>query len=288
MRKMFLAGLTSAFALAAGAAAADPAMWKASDEDSDIWLFGSIHLLDEGAQWKTEALETALKDSDLYYYEMSMSPESQAATQQLIMELGVNQDGKTLSSYLTEEQNALLEEVAGDLGLQVAQMQPLKPWLANLQLSIMAVQKAGYNPESGVEMRLLPETPDDQERFFETGEEQMRFFADMDMNVQVDALVTSLKQLKEDPDMFDRLVTGWKEGDTSVLIDLLANDMREQSPELYDVLIRQRNEDWVEEIDTLMQGDEDALIIVGAGHLVGEDGVPALLEEAGYTVERVQ
>lgn len=288
MRKLFLAGLASAFALAAGAAAADPAMWKASDADSEVWLFGSIHLLDEGAQWRTEALETALNEADLYYYEMSMSPESQARTRQMVMKLGMNPEGKTLSSYLTAEQNALLEEVAAGLGLQAAQMQTLKPWLASLQLGVMAVQKAGYNPQSGVEMRLYPETPDDRERYFETGEEQMRFFAGLDMNTQVDALVASLKQLKEDPDMFERLVKGWKQGDTDVLIDLLANDMREQSPELYDVLIRQRNEAWVGEIDKLMEGGEDALVVVGAGHLVGEDGVPALLEEAGYRVERVQ
>lgn len=288
MRKMFMAGLTSAFALAAGAAAADPAMWKASDEDSEIWLFGSIHVLGEDAEWETPALDAALEAAQLYFYETPTDEAAQAAMQPLIMQYGLNEPGKTLSSYLTDKENALLEEVAGELGLQVDQIQPLKPWLANLQIAMMAIQQAGYNPQSGVEMSLAPATPDEQERFFETAEEQIRFFADLDMDVQTDALVASLKQLKEDPEMFDRMVASWLEGDVDALAEIFNSDMKEQSPEVYEALIVNRNKAWVEDIRKLMDGDENAVIIVGAGHLVGQDGVPAMLEAEGVTVERVQ
>jgi len=287
MTKMTLLA-TAAALLTSSAALAKPAMWKASDADSEIWLFGSIHLLDEDTQWRSEALQNALDQADYYYYEVPTDAEAQAEIQGLVNQLGVITDGRTLNDYLEEDEIALLNRVAPSVGIDPAQLQPLKPWLAGLSIGVTAMQRAGYNPESGVERQLGAVTDDDRERFFETPEQQLRMLAGGDDDVQAASLVSTLEQLEEEPELFDTMVSTWASGDADGLNELLVTSLRDVSPELWDALIVKRNNAWVETIDELMQGDEDAVIIVGAGHLVGAEGVPAALAERGYTVERIQ
>lgn len=289
MRKMFLGAVSAGVIMvSAGAAAADPAIWKASDADSEIWMFGSVHLLSPDSQWRTDALDAIISNADFYYYETPTDAEAQAKIQALVQQYGLNGPGETLNDFLTGEQAALLERVAPSVGLTAAQLQPLKPWLAGLSIGISAIQKAGYDPQSGVEMILSAETPDDQERFFETAEEQIKVLAGGDAELQAASLQATLEQLEEDPDLFDDMVAAWEAGDTDELHDLMVESMRDTDPAVYQALVVNRNKNWVKDIKTLMEGDEDALIIVGAGHLVGDEGVPAMLKAEGYTVERVQ
>ncbi|WP_161624623.1 TraB/GumN family protein [Euryhalocaulis caribicus] len=289
MRKAVLGAIGAAATIIMGGAAhAEPAIWKASDADSEIWLFGSVHLLNEDSVWRTDILETALSEADLFYYEVPLDAEAQAEIQALVQQRGLNGEGETLNGYLTDEQAALLEEIAPSVGLTAAQMQPMKPWLANLTLGVMAIQKAGYNPQSGVEMKLIAETPDARERFLETPEEQIMILSGGSDEVQAGALQATLEQLRDDPDLFDRMVAAWENGDAEALDTLMVDSMKDVDPAIYEALIVRRNAAWVEDIKALMEGDEDALVTVGAGHLVGEGGVPALLQAEGYTVERVQ
>lgn len=291
MTKSILTGLGAVSAMAlfwAGVAAADPAIWKASDEDSDVWLFGSVHVLEEGTRWKTQTLEEILDSAAWFYYETPTDAEAQAEIAQLIGRYGVELGGKKLTDYLDEEQTELLSRVAADLGVPLSSLQQLKPWLANLTLQIMFLQKSGYQPGAGVELSLAPLTPDEQERFFETAEEQIGFFTGLSEEASVDALVAALHQVEEQPKLFDKLVDAWEAGDLETLNALFNDAMKEAGPEVYQALVVSRNEAWVEEILAMMAGEDDALITVGAGHMVGEAGVPALLEAEGITVERIQ
>lgn len=274
--------------LALGQAAAEPAMWKASDEDSEIYLFGSIHLLNEGPDWQTEALGTALSLADYYYYELPMDAEAQAQMQTLALQYGTNPEGKTLSSYLTEDQKAAFDAAVTSFGMSPAALEPYRPWLAYLTLTVVSVQAAGFDPTSGVETIMMAQTEDAKERYFETAEEQIRFFADMPDEVQAQLLVTVVEQIEEGPEVLTNMANAWRAGDIETLNEIVNDSLVEVSDEVYQTLIVKRNKAWVEEIKALMEGDEEAVIIVGAGHLIGADGVPTLLEAEGIKVERVQ
>ena len=285
--KKALLGAVSAIAMTA-AAQADPAMWKVSDEDSEILLFGSIHVLREDTQWRTDALDAAIAAADEVYYETPMTAEAQAASQQLVPQFGLNPPGRPLSSMLTEEQNAQLARIAGQFGLPVQNLEPLRPWLAGITITMLGIQQAGYNPMSGVELTLSAVTEDERERYFETFEDQFGFFAGLSPEVELHFLTSSLDQIENDPDMLDRMVAAWTEGDVTGLSSLFHEGMLEAGPEVYDVLLLQRNRRWADEIQTMLDGSGNTLIVVGAGHLVGPDGVPSLLEAEGISVERVQ
>lgn len=286
MRNFFIS--LGASLLALGQAAAEPAMWKASDEDSEIYLFGSIHLLNEGPDWQTETLGNALSLADYYYYELPMDAEAQGQMQALALQYGTAPEGETLSSYLNEGQKAAFDAAVTSFGMSPAALDPYRPWLAYLTLSVMSVQAAGFDPASGVETILMAQTDDARERYFETAEEQIRFFADMSDEVQAQLLVTVIEQIEEGPETLARMADAWRAGDVDTLNEIVNGSLTEVSDEVYETLIVKRNQAWVEEIKTLMQGDEEAVIIVGAGHLIGEDGVPTLLQADGIKVERVQ
>jgi uncharacterized protein YbaP (TraB family) len=263
-------------------------MWLVSDEDSRVWLFGSIHALPEGTQWRSEQFDGIMREVDLYYYEAPTDAEGQAQVQAAVIRLGLNPPGERLTSYLSDEEAALLRQLAQTYGLPVANLEIMRPWLAGLTLSVGAMQLEGFSLSSGIELTLQPETPDSNERYFETPAEQLHFFADMPHEVQVGTLIETLHQLSEVQDVFHAMFDAWHAGDVEALETVLEALEMKEYPQVRQAIIVKRNKAWVEEIAHLMAGSDDALIVVGAGHLVGEDAVPGLLEERGFAVERVQ
>lgn len=286
MKKIVL-GLATSLVLSS-AAIADPAMWRVSDADSEIYLFGSVHVLKPTTEWRTGTLDAALTGADEIYFELPMTAEAQAASQSLIPQFGLNQPGQPLRGMLSTKENEQLVRVAGQYGLPAAQLDPLQPWLVSVTLSMMALQGQGYNPMSGVELTLAGEIDDSRERFFETYADQFGFFAGLSRDIQVDFLTVTMEQIEENPTALDELVNAWAAGDVSTLDQIFHDGMRETDQEVYDVLILNRNVNWANQIETLMSGSGSAVIVVGAGHLVGENGVPNMLTERGYSVERVQ
>lgn len=271
------------------AEAAAPAIWKASDADSNIWLFGSVHVLDEDTKWKTETLTRAIDSADLYYYEVPIDdPQVAVRMMGIFASKGANPSGKQLTDYLDDEQDKLLTDAVADLGLPLSALQPMKPWAAALTIVPLQLQKAGYRADIGVELTLLAQTADDKERFFETVDQQMGFFVDLDQEQSVAFLVSSLEDMEKGSGLLDRLVDAWSVGDVEAMEVLINESMKKESPEVYQILLVNRNKQWVKKIAELMAGDQDVLVTVGAGHLVGDQGVPSLLQAEGFTVERVQ
>ncbi len=285
--KAVLAGLL-AVASSASLAHGEPAMWKASDADSDIWLFGSIHVLDAETRWRTPAFEAAFREADYFYYEALTTPDVEARVQKLVMQLGVNSPGERLTAQLSQSDIALLRAVSGSFGLNVGQLEAMRPWLASITLSTLALQANGYNQESGIERVLQPQTPDVAERFFETAEQQLRLFADLPAPIEAAMLSATLRQLHDEPEIISDMIEFWRSGDTDALDKLLNDSMRDEHFDVHHALIVRRNEAWLEELVSFMAGDEEAMIIVGAGHLVGDQGLPVMLKARGFRVERIQ
>jgi hypothetical protein len=278
----------AALAAAQGPALSAPPMWRVSDDDSRVWLFGSMHALPEGTQWRSALFDEVFEEVDLYYYEALMDAHGQAEVQAAVMRLGLNPPGESLTGYLTEAEADLLRRLAAAYGLPVTNLEVMRPWLAGLTLSVGAMQTEGFSMTAGVELTLQPQTPDWDERYFETPGGQLRIFADLPHDVQVGTLITTLHQLVEMHGVFHTMFEAWHAGDLEALEAVLEALAMEEPSQVREALIVRRNEAWVEDITELMAGAQDALIVVGVGHLVGDDALPGLLEAKGYTVERVQ
>lgn len=272
---------------------ANPALWSISDEDSTVYLFGTVHILPPELEWRTDALEAAFADAEIVYFEVdALSQESQAEMQALIPQLGLNTPGVTLSSMINEEARGHVGTIAERIGAPadafMAQLDPLQPWLASLQMAVLQMQAAGYQAGSGAEAALNAdaEAAGKAKGYFETVEEQLRFLSDSPMEVQVADFEVSVEQMVEEPRILTELVQAWAVGDMGHIDQLINDDMRETSPELYERIIVQRNRNWIPQIMAALDGSDDAFVAVGAGHMPGPEGVIALLEAEGLEVAR--
>ena len=275
------------WAALAGAAAADPPLWRARGPNgAEVVLFGSVHVLTEDARWRTPELEVALAEADQVWFETPFDPASRAEAGTLAFERSKAPPGRTLSSYLSRSERALLERTAARLALPMATLETMQPWYVEMLIAVTDLQRIGGRQALGVEEQIsasLP--PDKQRRAFETTAQQVALFADAPPREQAASLVQSLQELEAEPDAFAKLQQAWTSGDVRFLEREAVAPMKAKAPRLYRRLVTNRNRAWVATIEGLLKGSEQALIVVGVGHLVGPDSVPAMLRRRGFAVE---
>lgn len=271
--------------LTAAPAAAEPPVWTVRDADSTIVLFGSVHVLPADLDWRPAALDAALAKADDLWFETPVDAENEAAASRAAMASGYLPADQSLSALLTPEGRARLDRLCGRLGVAPAAIDRLRPWFADVTIGVVALMNQGASVTTGVERTLADAAPKARRRAFETPAEQIAFFAEAPLADQLASLEDTLKQIDEDPAYYDRLIDAWANGDTRAIETLGLTPMKQVSLYLYDRLIVQRNRRWAEAIAGRMAGAGETVIVVGVGHLVGPDSVPALLRARGFKVE---
>ncbi len=262
-----------------------PALWVIRDADSTIYLFGTVHVLRPDTAWGSARVDQALASADELWLEVT-NPDDLAAAAPLIQRYGLSPD-RPLSSQLTAQELADLDAAARTIGATGPQMDPMRPWLAALSLAMAPLVKAGYDPQSGVELILRGRAAaaGTRVRGLETLEQQITILAALTEPTQLAYLRSTLEDFDDAGRDLDRMVEGWARGDLRRMETLMADEMKAQSIYLYDALLVRRNADWAEQIDTLLDGSGTQFIAVGSGHLVGEDSVIAMLRERGIEVQ---
>lgn len=263
-----------------------PALWVIRDADSTLYLFGTVHVLRPTTAWGSAKVDAAFDASQNVIFEIS-NPDDQAAIQPLIGQYGVSPD-RPLSSLLTPEELADLNEAAQSIGASAAQLDPLRPWLAGLTLSVAPLMRAGYDPRSGVEtiLKARAEAAGKPISGFETIDEQVRILATLSEDTQVAFLRATLEGFENATTELDGLVSAWATGDVEGIERLGVDEMRAASEEVYQALLARRNANWADQIQTLLAGSGTTFIAVGSAHLAGDDSVQEILEDRGVTVTR--
>ncbi|MEE4317959.1 MAG: TraB/GumN family protein [Erythrobacter sp.] len=263
-----------------------PALWKVADEDTTIYLFGTVHVLPKGIEWYDATIASALEGSDMIVTEIKMDKASEAELQQLSMQMGMLPGGTTLRSLLTPEQTTAYEGALAKIGAPPAAFDPLKPWLAGLTLSLVPLMQQGYDPSSGVEKVLLTKAGDKPQGALETAEFQLGIFNGMPTEGQVAFLMEAVEGMDDVKTMLDRMVAEWAEGDADELAAIMNENM--EDPAVAEALLYQRNANWAEWIDTRLDTPGTVFVAVGAGHLAGAKSVQDYLAEKGIAVARVK
>ena len=276
--------------LAAGASPvlAEPALWVIKDKDSTIYLFGTIHVLKPSTPWRSPKITKALSDAEDVVTEI-VEPDDPAVTQALVLKYGTD-NVTPLSAKLSPDSYAKLETAAQGMNFPAHGMDAMRPWRAAITLSLVPLFKAGYDPESGVEKKLTAQAKAAGKPIagFETLERQLRFFADMTPGQEAQLLESTLDEIDEGPAKVDALVTAWADGDQAALKTQMIDEMRRDYPEIYKLLLTDRNRDWAGQIKTKLAGSGVSFVAVGAGHLVGPDSVQAQLKALGIKARRVE
>lgn len=289
-----LAAATAPFALLAAhpalaqdaAAAPGPAMWKVSDEDTTIYLFGTVHVLPQGIEWYDATIEKALTSADIVVTEIPMDAGSDAQMQELTMQKGLLPAGTTLRGLLNAEQNQAYGDAMAKIGIPVEAFDTLKPWMAGLTFTVLPLMQQGYSPEAGVEKVLLSKVPGKPTGALETIEFQLGIFDGMTQDAQVKFMLEAAAGMDEAAPMLDRMVAEWVKGDADSLAAVMNEGMTD--PAVAESLLYSRNANWAEWIDTRLDKPGTVFIAVGAGHLAGEKSVQDYLAKRGIMAARVK
>jgi uncharacterized protein len=269
-------------------AGAEPAIWVVKGPHSTVYLFGTIHALQKDQSWHSAKIDAAIKESGTLWLEVP-NVDDTASMQPLILQMGMD-PAHPLSTKLTPDQLAKLNKAATSAGLPGGEsmLEPLKPWLAALTVSLSPILKAGFDPNSGVELELKPEfvKANKPVKGFETAEQQIHYFADMPEKAQVDYLISEIDDLDTAVDKFKKMVAAWYAGDVAAMDQLNNAEFRDKYPDLFQTLVVKRNQNFTFQIETMIKGDGVSFVAIGAGHMVGKEGLPAMLEKDGYKVVR--
>lgn len=263
-----------------------PPIWVVSDADSEITLYPTIHILPPEIEWKSDELKKRLADAEEVWFEILPGSENDPALQQVMLQLGMS-PGSSLSSKLNEEEIETFKIAVAPLGMPFQAVDQMQPWLASTFVGVGSLVNEGFDPNAGVELQLQPLAEGKTIRALETAQSQMEMMASLSEELQMEMLRQTLEEMNETVETVKELAADWAVGDVEDLEDELLDEMKREMPEVYDAVFTARNKNWVDQIETEMKGSGTDFIAVGAGHLVGEDGVPAMLRARGYTVNRL-
>ncbi|MDX2274124.1 MAG: TraB/GumN family protein [Hyphomonadaceae bacterium] len=262
-----------------------PPLWRIADADSEIWLFGTVHVLPGDLAWRSPQIEAAFAASDELVTEADVSDD--AATAALAAQYGLAPEGARLSEQLEPARRVQLARVIATLNANSTEIERMRPWLASLRLSYLYALSRGQQRSAGVEAVLVPEAQARgmQLSYLETPEQQIRTLADLPDADQLNLLRSTLDEIEQSEDIMETTQRAWAAGDVRRLTHLLETQMRAAGEAPYEALITRRNQAWSEAIQNRLQGSGRTFYAVGAAHLLGDDSVIAKLREEGLAVE---
>ena len=261
-------------------------MWVIRDKDSTIYLIGTLHLLKHETEWNAARVKKTVTESSELWLEAA-DIDDQASLMPIMAQYGVDRE-KTLSSKLNAAQKEKLAKLAETYGLTMAILEPMRPWMAALMFAVIPLQKAGYDPNAGVDriLKTQAEKEGDKINGFETAEQQVRFFADLPESEQIAFLEEMLGDAEKGMAQLERLAKAWLDGDNETLGQILVNELKKDAPAIYEKFLVQRNIAWSEKIAGILKGSGVQQIAVGAAHLAGPDSLQVQLAKRGIKVER--
>jgi uncharacterized protein YbaP (TraB family) len=265
-----------------------PALFVARDADSAIYLFGTEHIRRPGSDWGGPVAQAALAEAGEIWTEMEISQATQSEVQALVLTNGIAPIDRPLSSWLNKSERDQLNAALTRFGASPDVFERMQPWLAAMTLSVLPMLQAGYDSEAGVDRAVTAAAGDAHPRAFETAAQQIGFFADLSDAAQRQYLLDTITTANEDAAALDALSDAWATGDLAALERDVLGDFRTRYPELYQILFAQRNLSWTETLMQELNGSGVDFVAVGAGHMLGDDGLVALLSARGVSVERVE
>jgi len=286
-------GLTLGASLAAPVAAkgpgAKPALWKVADKDTTIYLFGTIHLLPKGTEWRTPKFNKATASAQTLVVETVIDDANPQSAIAAMMKLAVSPNLPPILDRVAADKRAPLQAIIARSGMPPLLLDKLETWAAGMILLGVTFKDLGLEPNSGVETALKNEfkgaaKPIDQ---LETNSEQFGFFDTLPEAAQRKFLESVLDDPAKGRAQFAEMLGVWTRGDVKEMGESFNRELAD-SPDLRDNLLRKRNANWNYWLQRRMQQPGTVFVAVGAGHLSGSDSVIALLEKSGYKVKRIQ
>jgi len=287
--------LAMGFAVAASVAAVRPSTPPAAAKHmlfrvrgphgATVYLLGSVHLLNPEAGKLPAEVDSAFAHAKTVAFETSLDSLQARAIE--LLALARNAPGTTMRSALTPAGAAKADSVLKGYGLSIDALAPYKPWFATIVMTQLVIQKAQFQPQYGVDAQINARAHEANKPTIglESVDFQLHLFDSLTPMEQEQMLVTG-SPLDSSAAHLVAIKDAWLAGNT-VQLDSVLNKALVESPSVYKKIVLDRNRSWIPRIDAMLQGKDDALVVVGAAHLVGKDGVVEMLKAKGYAVEQL-
>jgi len=268
---------------------AQSSVWVATKGEAKVFLGGTVHLLRPSDYPLPAPFENAYTEADELYFETNVTGLSDMSVQAKMMRELTYSDERSLSTVLDKSTYEALSDYLYTTGMPVGMMDKFKPGLLVSTLQIIEFQKLGFTPQ-GVDAYFNTRAMGDGKNVgeLEPIDAQIGYISQMGEGNENEFVRLSLEELDDVATSMDQMLAAWRTGDNESLADLFVNDMKEDHPALYDSLLVERNMAWMPIIESMFQDADTEFVLVGAAHLVGEDGLLNMLESKGYTISSVE
>ena len=263
-------------------------LWKVEAPNGNTaYLLGSIHVLTADAYPLPAEIDKAFAASRTLVEEVNLDEMSDPTMMMAALSKAMLTDGRTLDQLIAAETYAEVRKRAEAYGMPMAALQRMKPWLVAVTLMAPTLEAAGFKAELGIDRHYFDRAKKNnmKREGLETLSYQLDRFDQMSPKLQEDLLKATIDDLDTQVSGVKDMVRAWASGDVTT-VEKLALTAFQQSPELYQRLLLERNQNWVPHVDKCLADNAGCFIVVGAAHLVGKDGLPALLARKGYKVSQ--
>jgi uncharacterized protein YbaP (TraB family) len=261
-------------------------LWKVeAPSGATAYLLGSLHVLAADSYPLPAAIDKAFGESKTLVEEVDLDEMSDPMAMMGALAKAMLTDGKTLDQIIAPATYADVKKRAESTGLPMLALDRMKPWLVAVTLMAPTLQAAGFRPEFGVDRHFFDRAKEKglKRQALETIAYQLDRFDSMPMPVQEALLKATIDDLDTQVLGVQDMVRAWSSGDVAAVEKLTLTSFKE-SPELYRSLLIERNQNWVPHVEKCLADKADCFVVVGAAHLVGRDGLPALLARKGLKV----
>ncbi|WP_338872152.1 TraB/GumN family protein [Myxococcus stipitatus] len=266
-------------------------LWEVKDSHGGVaYLVGSIHMGKPGALTLPASMEAAFSKAEVLAVEVDTTRTDPTTLQKLVLELGTLPEGQGLSQRLDPTTRELLERTATRLGIAAQGLERLRPWLAGLLLNNLEFEAAGYKQGHGIDRAFLDRAHGLQKQVMEleTADGQLRMLAGTPDKLQDLMLRDQLRREQPPAEIVEALTSAWKAGDADGMAALLLEGAKDATYRpVYERVFFERNVQMANKLDTLLAEPRVHLVVVGAGHVVGPEGIVALLQKKGHTVRQL-
>lgn len=269
-------------------------LWKVSDENSSVWLFGSIHFADSSFYPLPSEIENAFRNSTALAVEMDISDsETQEKTAEEFLKEGMFTDGRTLKDVLPDSLWKTLDSISTTLGMKTENFLPMRPWMAATLIASAAIASTGIQQELGIDMVMLDSAYAQGKEIIalETPEEQVESLSKSEGPEETDGIAyleSTFREYSKLNQMIKEVISAWKRADVVSLQKSLSADqnMNESEKRLNERMFNQRNKKMKKEILNFLENDKQVFVVVGVGHLILENNLLEMLSENGLKIQR--
>ena len=277
---------------AAGEAATKHFLWKVTGPKGVVYLLGTIHAGKADFYPLPPIIEDSFKESDTLIEEIDISEPGEAArVQQGLIETGSYPNSDTITNHLSEVTRSHLAAYMKNGGLPEPAVAHMRPWLVSMLVELLEMKRMGFDPSYGLDRHFLEEAQQSHKPIgaLEDAESQIKLLSSLSSELQDRLLLSSLVDMEKWADSFDLLLRAWQSGDAAAMQEVITSDAREypQLKPLMTKLLDDRNTAMTVKIEQFLQTPESYFVAVGAGHLVGDQGILSQLRRKNFTVEQL-